>query len=168
MRKNLTRSCDINRHMYLETLANITLPPFTSVWNPTDMQGNALLRSCLFSLYFRIADESGVLQLRGRKMIPLHWSDLIQVTWEQCRQRQGERGGGACRKVLNRHQRLDMPFFTTNEYFAAPASVSSASHETYVPFSTNKLSISKAFPVKMKDAARIHLQGLWFLFACQT
>lgn len=30
------------------------------------------------------------------------------IIWVQCRQRQGE--SGACRKVLNRHQRLDMPF----------------------------------------------------------
>ena len=42
-------------------------------------------------------------------MIPLGWSDLIQET-EQCRQRTGGKVLVKKKRVLNRHQRLDMPF----------------------------------------------------------
>lgn len=87
-------------------------------------------------------------------MIPLGWSDLIQETLSEISARddgRAEAGEGGEAKTRN-------AFSATNEYFAAPVSLSSATHETYAPFSTNKLSISKAFPVKMKDVA--HSQGL--------
>lgn len=52
-----------------------------------------------------------------------------------------------------------MPFFdTANEYFAVLVSVSSAAHKTCALLDINKLSISKAFPVKMNDVP--HLQRL--------
>lgn len=102
--------------------------------------------------------------------MPLRWSDLIQETLSEhsAGNSSGNGGGGACTKVLNRHQRLDMPFSQRMNILRLPFSVTSATHETYAPFSTNKLSISKGFPVKMKDMPHTHLQALWFLFACQT
>lgn len=96
---------------------------------------------------------------------PLVSSDSGNITWEQRRKRQGERGGWGLWGVSPKTWHA---FFTTNEYFVAPVSVSSATHKTYGPFSTNKLSISKAFPVKMKDALHTCLQRLRFPFACQT
>lgn len=44
------------------------------------MWGIALLLSCLFSLYFRTADEHGVVWLGLGKTLPLHRSSVIQET----------------------------------------------------------------------------------------
>lgn len=44
------------------------------------MWGIALLLSCLFSLYFRTADEHGVVWLGLGKILPLHRSSVIQET----------------------------------------------------------------------------------------
>lgn len=74
-------------------------------------------------------------------------------------------GGRPCRKVLNRHQRLDMPLSQRMNIFAAP--VSSTTLRTYTPFSRNKLSISKGVPVNVKDDLYAHFQGSWGLLACQ-
>lgn len=65
-----------------------------------------------------------------------------------------EKAGGtqrSCFWVFNKHQRHDLPFLPSNEYFAAVVTVSSANQYPSAPFSINGLSISKAFSVKMKD-----------------
>lgn len=65
-----------------------------------------------------------------------------------------ERVGGGSYESLN--QRLDMPFLTANE-----------SRTSLRTFRSNKLSISSAERVGMRDDSLAHLQGSRLLFACQ-
>lgn len=81
--------------------------------------------------------------------------------WERDWQEKGlqwnQRGWGTSpMKVWARHHRLDMPFLTANE-----------SHTSLWTFCSNKLSISSAVHVGMRDESLAHFQGLWLLFARQ-
>lgn len=111
------------------------------IWHHTDLYGNGFPPSRLFGLSFRTGDEQHV-------MAKFHSSGLV---W--CR-KWNARAAPALTGTGIRHQRLDMPFLTANEY-----------RSSLRTSSTNRLSISSGVRVRMRDDLLAHFQASWLLFA---
>lgn len=87
-------------------------------------------------------------------MIPLQWSGLIQETLSESSAGKGRRTkerGESCREVLNRHQRLDMPFSQRMNILRLPFLSLQQPTKPMLPSAQTSYQSARLSPVKMKD-----------------